>query len=84
VNLIYDHTDPVVSFGVEQIKSSLKRKGVYFVERFLEHGAVPLPQKGIVVRKTDGRGGRPGGSGIVPQSGGAAGGFTSRVRIPAA
>lgn len=59
MNLIYDHTDPVVSFGVEQIKTSLKRKGVYFVERFLEHGAVPLPQKGIVVRKTDGRGGAP-------------------------
>lgn len=48
MQLIYDRKDPMIRFGVEQIKKSLERRGEHVVERFAGSGPVP-PGAGIAV-----------------------------------
>lgn len=55
MKLIYDHKDEVIRFGAEQIKKSLERGGVYFVEQYAQQGTMLEPSKGIVIRKTTAR-----------------------------
>ncbi|HZG86706.1 hypothetical protein [Paenibacillus sp.] len=51
MQLIYDHKDPLVRFGMQQIKASLERRGIDFVEKFTQYGTTLLPERGIVVTK---------------------------------
>lgn len=50
MKLIYNHRDPVIEFGVEQLKKALELKGIYYIEQFEGHGTVVLPDQGIVIR----------------------------------
>ncbi|MBW7458183.1 hypothetical protein K0U00_29490, partial [Paenibacillus sepulcri] len=51
MKLIYDHKDPIISFGAEQLKQSLERSGLFFIEQFSGHGTVRLPEEGILARR---------------------------------
>ncbi|TDF98643.1 hypothetical protein [Paenibacillus piri] len=51
MKLIYDHRDALIGFGAEQLKQSLERQGVYFIEQFTGQGTVVPPLNGIVIHK---------------------------------
>lgn len=51
MQLIYDHKDAMVCFGVKHIRESLKQKGIDFVERFTAFEPPVLPAKGIIIQK---------------------------------
>jgi len=51
MKLIYDHSDLLIRFGVDQIKKSLEKNSVYFVEHFEKSTNDISPKQGILVRK---------------------------------
>ncbi|MEF2245467.1 hypothetical protein [Paenibacillus sp. IITD108] len=50
MKLVYDHSNELVRFGVEQIKKSLENRGIYYAEQYALYTAAPAPKKGIVVQ----------------------------------
>ncbi|QGH36171.1 hypothetical protein GI584_19910 [Gracilibacillus salitolerans] len=55
MKLVYDSSDPVIQFGVDQIKKGLLRRDIFYVEQYEKHVTTLYPSKGIVVRKVDER-----------------------------
>ncbi|TVY11027.1 hypothetical protein [Paenibacillus cremeus] len=51
MKLIFDHKDEVIRFGVDQIKKSLERNDVYYIEQFAQQGTALDPSTGIVISK---------------------------------
>lgn len=51
MKLVYDSSDSVIQFGVDQIKKALLKKNLFYVEQFEKHTIILNPAEGIVVQK---------------------------------
>jgi hypothetical protein len=59
MQLLYDHKDSLISFGMQQMKESLRQNGIDFIERYVQYESPLLPYRGICVRKVAGARGAP-------------------------